>query len=233
MFREFPNHDALALSYLDYPWHERRFTHEQERKFLQLTHLHEIAMEWVKTLQLDAALEPLNPKCLLDDTSPEDVLNHLESYVWNIQASTLDILFKGTPPSEKSSLENILEQSTWRLGRRTSEAQRKAFSEMHQSDLRSLIWTTLESPFFPTGPSGFLIKRAVKNEVHLELRSCPHQNVNTAIREVADSLCKIHSQWLRGFIYGYNPRIAMQLTLGNLEEGIRCEHRWHLITHPT
>lgn len=215
------------------PWHERRFTHEQERKFKQLTHLHEITLEWVQTLQLDVTLEPLNLNRLLDDTSPEDVLKRLELEVWNIQVSTLDVLLKGTPSSEKSSLENILEQATWRLGRRTSELHPKEFSEMHRSDLRFLIWTTLESPFFPEGPNGFLIKRSLKNEVSIELRSCPHQKKNSAIREVADPLCKIHSQWLRGFIYGYNPRIAMQWTLGNPDEEKRCEHRWHLITHPS
>lgn len=238
-FREFPNHDAIALSAFDFPWHTRVHTHDQERRYRKLIALHDITLEWIEVLKLtppgdlirEDLDEPLSPhfEALLDDTSPEDVLIRLEEKIWKLQAHTLQAILKMNSYDPLESLVPQLEQASWRLGRRASEANSQALPEHLRHDLRSLVLTALESPFFPQGTEGFLIKRAVRDEIQLELHCCPHQKPWAEILQVADPLCTIHSQWLRGYAYGLNPRVALETTTKKNTAQKRCCHRWHLI----
>jgi|GEM_PF-856227 len=261
MSRQFPQDDAVASSMLGSAWHQRQTFYEQERRFTQLALLNEITLEWFQVLKMSPLAHPFegilssptmtHPQSLqsllgwsltdfLDDTSAEEILSRLDHHVWKVQASTLHALIKKTPLDHqkndernlwRATLENTLEQATWRLGRRMAEEATKSLTDHARNDLRALFRMCFESPFFPTGQSGVLIKRAISDEVQLELRCCPHQKKQFQIQPVADTLCRIHSQWLRGYIYELNPRISIETKLGNLNEGKRCEHRWQLI-HP-
>lgn len=248
-----PYDDAVAHSTQGSAWHQRQTYYEQERHFTQLALLNEITLEWFQTLKMSPLARPFegvlssatlaNTHSLqsllgwsladfLDDTSAEDILNRLDHQVWKLQASTLQALIKETPADHRATLENTLEQATWRLGRRMAEAAAKSLADHRRNDLRALFRMCFESPFFPMGESGVLIKRAISDEAQLELRCCPHQKAQSEIQPVADSLCRIHSQWLRGYIYELNPRISIETKLGNLNEGKRCEHVWQLTHSP-
>jgi hypothetical protein len=233
-------------------WHQRQTFYEQERRFSQLALLNEITLEWFQVLKMSPLAHPfegvlssptiadiqslhsllgLSLADFLDDTCAEEILTRLDHHVWKVQTSTLQALIKKTPVTHQPILENTLEQATWRLGRRMAEQTAKSIADHTRNDLRVLFRICFESPFFPMGQSGVLIKRAIPNEVQLELRYCPHQKMSPEMKTVADSLCRIHSQWFRGYIYELNPRISIETKIGNLNEGKRCEHGWQLI-HP-
>ncbi len=226
----------------EYPWHLRLPTHEHYKRFFYLHHLHELTQSWIREAEVDPP--PVHSKgtsidvtenlwmldlihkgeleVLLDDTSPNDILNRLERTVWAYQSLSLVHLYGRTLPN-KTSLDTILEQSSWKMGKNYSELQWNSLSHTGSQDLRDILLALNDSPFagYPTGDS-FLVRRAISTEVQIELRSCPHRVHFPEIRGVEDRLCRLHAHWMRGFGYSLNNRVSVQ----HLVQSPRCTQRW-------
>lgn len=238
----------------DYTWHQRLAGHTHYRWFAHLVEMHRLTRAWLEELQIERApylldrgiltdsmpeiarefwiLDSLDKYPLehfLDDTRPEDVLQRLDHTVWAAQAYTLGRLIEGAPEKEHKVLESVLEQTAWKLGRKTALERWEKLSEPARGDLRVLVNVISDVPFYAgaqsCGMSPVLVRRAIRDEFQVELFSCPHESPYVEVRTVADFLCQSHLHWLRGFGYGLNHR----LSLDSAPRKHRCEHRWHLI----
>jgi hypothetical protein len=231
------------------PWHQRLATHSHHRRFEYLVELHRLTETWLRELQaarpahsLDRGLGPEiarnlwmleNPsergfEALLDDTSAEDVLSRLERTIWAAQAYTLAQLLERTEPSERSVLDSILEQISWKLGRAYAERRWSELPEESRNSLKALLLTFGDSPFgaapFGSAHEGrsYLVLRATEKEAQIELHHCPHQSGYSEVKRIADELCAIHHHWTRGFAYGLHHK----LQVSRLERTHRCGQRW-------
>ncbi len=231
------------------PWHERLATHSHYRRFEYLVELHRLTETWLRELQvqrpthsLDRGLSPEvagnlwmleNPSerglaSLLDDTSAEDVLSRLERTIWATQAYTLGQLLERTPAKDRSALDSILEQSSWKLGRAFAEKRWTHLASETRENSRRLLLAFADTPF--GAASSFLVLRATEQEAHIELHHCPHQSVFSEVKRIADELCTIHHHWVRGFAYGLHHKLQVKhqmTTSPNGETLQRCGQHWY------
>lgn len=183
----------------------------------------------------------------LDDTSPEDVLGRLEHAVWAAQAWTLTHFYLQTAEDSRKALDSVLEQLCWKAGRRCAESRwqtllpttsttnsagttRTQLEAEHDKegrmDLRDVVLAFRDSPCSGTSHrEPFLIRRAVREKVELELLSCPHRMPYHEVAAVADRLCELHWHFLKGYAYALNPGTGAEAIL----KKPRCIHRWYLL----
>lgn len=221
------------------PWHLRLPTTEHFQWFKNLVSLHEMTQAWLEEVQPDH-LNDLFSKYLspevtenlwmlkllpdadlddfLDDTHPEDVLRRLEHSIWAVQAMAL-IQFqeKGKDPA--------FQEIATRLGYATVAKRWKKLTHLPAKDLRDILLAINDSPLsgYPHG-NGFLVRRALAHDIQIELRTCPHQSHFHEIKPVADPLCRLHSNWIRGFVKGLHPQLVVEHVIQNP----RCTQRWYL-----
>lgn len=234
------------------PWHERLATHSHHRRFEYLVELHRLTETWLRELQVERPAHSLNRglgpevagnlwmlenpserglNAILDDTSAEDVLSRLERTIWAAQAYTLGQLLDRTGSQDRSVLDSILEQTSWKLGRAYAEKRWPHLSPDHRQNLRRLLLAYADTPFgaVPFGAAqegkSFLVLRATEQEAQIELHHCPHQSVFSEVKRIADELCTIHHHWTRGFAYGLHNRLQVHLEMSK-EHTQRCGQRW-------
>jgi hypothetical protein len=232
------------------PWHERLATHSHHRRFEYLVELHRLTETWLRELQVERPAHSLgrglgpevagnlwmleNPSergldALLDDTSAEDVLSRLERTIWAAQAYTLGQLLERTEASERSVLDSILEQTSWKLGRAYAEKRWSLLAPENRQNIGRILLAFGDTPFgtAPFGSSNegrsFLVLRSTEPEAHIELHHCPHQSVYSEVNRIADELCTIHHHWVRGFAYGLHHR----LQVSQYKNTHRCGQRWY------
>jgi hypothetical protein len=227
------------------PWHERLATLSHHRRFEYLVELHRLTETWLRELQVERPAHSLNrglgPEVagnlwmlenpsergldsLLDDTSAEEVLSRLERTIWAAQAYTLGQLLERTAESERSVLDSILEQTSWKLGRAYAEKRWAALAPEHRQNIRRLLLAFGDTPFGSTHEGrSFLVLRATEREAQIELHHCPHQSVYSEVKRIADELCLIHHHWIRGFAYGIHHRLQVSQQK-NIQ---RCGQRWY------
>jgi hypothetical protein len=167
---------------------------------------------------------------LLDDTWPEDLLGRLQNGIETLQAWTLRMILERLAGNEDARAAQIgaLEQSTWRAGRDCAALRWKGSDATSREDLRYLLAAFRGNPLNPArlGPP-VLVERALRNELSMQLLQCPHRSTNAARLVVADTLCSLHDQWIRGFVYELNPRVRIETSRSGSDDG-RCRHRWWL-----
>jgi hypothetical protein len=168
---------------------------------------------------------------LLDDTAPEDILGRLEQTVWSVQAWTLMSCVEKAPAETRQALESILEQSSWKLGRRVGEMTWPDLPPTARQDLRGLLLALSPNMIIGSGDD-FLLRRCVANEVQVELRACPHHSRFPETRPVADLLCRLHMHWMRGFVYALNSRVTVEHSSPSKKKGAStlCLQRWFYLT---
>lgn len=173
---------------------------------------------------------------LLDDTLPEDLLARLERAVWLMQSVILSqILDYSTNSSSTRIVVSLLEQASWKQGRRCAQFSWPNLTSQkndpaHVEDLRRLFVVLQDGLWAPYGQathgSEYLIKRALPHELSIELRACPHQYSLVESPHVADSLCQMHFHWVRGFIYAMNPRVQIEKSTARSH----CSLKWGFTT---
>ncbi|MBI2711814.1 MAG: hypothetical protein HYX41_02965 [Bdellovibrio sp.] len=231
------------------PWHERLPAAEHYLWFQNLVELHELTNLWLKEVQIEYSqhavhrgfskrvtenLWMLNSltehkfEDYLDDTTPEDVLARLEHAVWATQAWTLNHFRIQTPEDSREAIETVLEQICWKAGRRCAE---KRWSRWIQkdgkpgTDLRDILLAFQDSPLSRSSrQESFLLRRGVQNLVEVELLTCPHRLPYHETHEVADWLCRLHWNFLKGYAYALNSKTVSEFKISQP----RCVHRWHL-----
>jgi hypothetical protein len=234
----------------EHPWHLRLPTAENYRWFKNLVDLHELTTQWIQEAQTDRpsytmtrglsrevsenlwmleSLSALQLDQLLDDTLPQDTLGRLEHTIWAVQSWTVTHLYSKTNPNTNSSLDSILEQACWKLGKACVEARWPQLVKTQKLPLKNILLALNDSPFsgFPHG-EGFLLRRATQNEIQVELRICPHQIHFTEVRPNSDQLCRLHAQWMRGFAYALNHRASLEHVIQGPKSIPRCIQRWFL-----
>ncbi len=164
---------------------------------------------------------------ILDDTTPDDVLGRLERTVYAVQAWTLAGILDRTPKEERRAILNQLEQSSWNAGRTCAQSRWPHLEPHSRSDLRGILCAFNDSPLAGAPERTFLIRRAVSDELILELRACPHCLPYPEVQPSAPHLCNMHAFWIRGFAYSLNTRISIEYTPQT--ENVRCALRWTVV----
>jgi hypothetical protein len=241
-------HDHLSR---EAPWHLRIPNSEHNQWYKNLVELHRMTVQWrLKThtenlipqiharlgrkvqeslWMLDSISDFNNPsntfEHLLDDTAPEDVLGRLEQAVWAVQAVSLRMIINQANSSE---ILEILKESARLLGRACVEARWKNITgkwKKKNQDIRDVLLALHDSPLsgYPH-KNGFLVKRATSQEIQIELLSCPHNVPYPEVQNLADTLCRLHAEWISGFNSGLNDQIQVEYIL-NLP---RCLQYWRI-----
>ncbi len=241
----------------EHPWHQRRPTAHHHLWYRNLMELHQVTQEWVNELKLPRPSHFLGHKAspevretvarlegavenllhpdeeggldrLLDDTSPDSLLTRLQNSVETLQGWSLRGILDRTPDSERAKLMGQLEQGTWKRGRACASERYGRLPAASREDLRTVLAAAEGLPLHPDrlGPA-FLLERALRDELQLELHHCAHRSRNPALLAVADPLCSLQDAWVRGFLYELNPRIRLEKSRAPGADG-RCRHRWWL-----
>ena len=230
-------------------WHIRQTSPEHDQWYQNLVALNELTTHWLMELQATRPsyvmtrglslkgfgniliLDSLHEKKLedfLDDTQPEDMLGRLEETIWEVQSRTLATLLEKASASSHQALISHLEQVSWKQGRACAESRWKNLPALGLKSLGETLLALHHSPLlgYPHR-RGYLIKRAVDAEIEIELRSCPHQirSQYPEIEPIADPLCLLHFQWIRGYAYALNTRTHIEYLAGTP----RCKLRWSLM----
>jgi hypothetical protein len=232
----------------EYPWSERRPSAEHYQNFRNLADFHALTLAWLSDLEIEPdgthlkrVMGPLTSediwmlgslventlpsqldKILVDESTPEDLLKKLRQTVWGAQAWALKNVLERTPREEQPALRNLLEQSSWKAGRRCALARWAHLDPNQARDLGHVFACLQDSPFsgYPQGP-GFLVRRQVSSEIETEMLLCPHRSPSTEVQPMADLLCMLHVHWIRGYAYGLNPFVMITYRTGS-----RCILRW-------
>jgi hypothetical protein len=234
------------------PWHEPRPTSEHYLWFNQLVELHSLTRQWLTDLEIETPPAPhqlkriASPKVhekfarletmmdqaetfdlvrLVDETDPHEFLTRLENTVWVVQGWTLRSLLDRIEKKEEAALINLLQQSSFKCGREVAERRWRGVDTTLGTDFRACLSALFDSPFagYPRHRS-FLIKRSVPDDVQIELLHCPHRMKQVEVVQVADTLCSLHSHWIRGFVYALNSKIMVEEAR---DQGPLCCLRWH------
>jgi hypothetical protein len=230
------------------PWHLRRVTAKHEHWFRGLVDWHELTRAWVgelapsenprslyvsrgfdhrvsENLWMLESLADARLEALLDDTYPEDTLARLERTVWAAQAYTLMTLLERSREEDQPAVYSKLESVSWKQGIACAGRRWPHGIGGGAPDLRTLWLALGASPFVPsTLEESFLVRRVVRAEARLELRRCPHRQPYEEVRPVADLLCRLHAQFLRGFLYALCPPVAVESEIAEP----RCRQDWTL-----
>ncbi len=230
------------------PWHIRLPQASHDQWFKNLVDLHELTNIWINDLKVDQpshvltrglsneirdqlwmldTLAQANLDQFLDANQPHELLLQLEKTIWAVQSWTLQQILndEALKPRSSSPIKNLLEQISWKAGRRIGETRWVQAKNFGQMDLAALFFALQDSPLSgsPQYPPS-LIRRATPSVLEIELRHCPHQLPFAEIRSNEDLLCLMHSQWSRGFVYSLNQRVSIEHKI----ESPRCVQRWQL-----
>ncbi len=229
------------------PWHLRLPTIENYQWYKNLVDQHELTECWLKEVQNDRpshlltrglsseitenlwmleSISKIELHQMIDDTQVEDMLGRLEHTIWAVQSWTLNALISHSTSATRNALDALLDQLSWKMGKISVESRWKKHTTQKQQDLRQILLCLKDSPFsgYPH-VDGFLIKRASEKEVQIELRACPHQIHYRETKPIADRLCRLHTQWMKGFAYGLNSRISVEHVI----QSPRCIQKWFFI----
>ncbi len=215
-------------------WHERRSTLEQERRFKRLIALHTLCDSWIRAISpketpshhLDRMAKvtlnpnlwqfeknrldhlPLHLEELVGAQEVDAFLDELESTIWIIQFSTLENA--ETDQANRRELQNILEQESWNHGKLHAET---IWGTRGNFNLREGVEAFLKTHCY--GNQGFLKERDSSREISLIWKRSPLQNPSISNSPVAELLCTLHENWIRGFFYGAsrNTRVECGRTL--------------------
>ncbi len=207
------------------PWHRRQAGHELHLRYHRLVEVHRLTTAWVAELgtcppDLTRQLERLGRpeerplEARLDDTMPGDVIGRLEGTIWSLQSLVLRHYL--TLPETEARLHLVAQA----CGQKVARNDWSGFAQTGEPSLRRLVLTLAGTPF----ANPYLVVRATRSEACIELLQCAHRSAYPEVRDLADSLCVLHGQWLRGFAHGIHPRIEIQST----REHERCRQNWWL-----
>lgn len=242
----------------DYPWHLWQPTPEHSNRIRHLVDLNELTTSWLSRIKnkqnlgpyqlqrvfspgadenlnmlekLTHALVPTHMNAILNDLSPENFIEKLESTIWSTQMWSLNRIYHDTPLEEHAALKNELCTSSFMCGKNASLEKWPHFPFDAREDLKAILSSLRDTPFsgYPHG-SSFLLRKSSKNHICIELLSCPHQQKTIPIENsAADDLCLFQMHWIRGFIYEINTQITFEY-LKNSTQSTRghCIYNWNL-----
>ena len=235
-------------------WHSRIPTNEQYQRFRNILDIHNLTRGWLTEIETSLnrqtyllprvkvpgveenlwMLEKLsetyaasNLDQLLDESQPNELLDRLERTVWVTQSWTFQEIMGKTPEAETDAMLGLLEQSSWKSGRKSAAGRWPDLTKSSRENLRSILATFLQTHISAsTLQDSLLIRRATPELCEFELLNCPHQSPFAEIKKAADSLCLQHYHWLKGFAYQLNTtvRSEYQPTQGSR----RCQQHWSL-----
>jgi len=216
-------------------WHLWKPTSEHSIRIRHLVDINHLTTAWLKDLELEQdqgeyklrrvfspgakenldmlerltkAAVPTHINAILNDLSPDEFIERLESVIWSAQAWSLSRVYTETPQSERMALKSELIKSSFKSGRHSAQTRWPYFPNEGRKNLRVLYSSLRDTPFagYPH-TNGFLLRRGVHNFVEFELLQCPHRTELPEVKAIADDLCLFQSHWIRGYIYELNTEI--------------------------
>ena len=246
------------------PWHIRRCDHQDNLWFGRIIDLHAITIHWIKDLDFQASMthqlvRALSPKTqerlsaieslipspenarledFLEEQHPDEFLQRLQEIVLTVQAWVLRRILETSAETERDPIRNLLEQSSWKSGRKCAQIRWGLIPDAQRRDLRAVLDCLEASIPGVAAPIArprrhFLIRRQVMDEMELELLSCPHRWNKPELIPVVDDLCRLRFHWTRGFLYGIHSQLTAEQTSPDPQtstptahSGARCVQRW-------
>lgn len=175
---------------------------------------------------LESLLDQRIPQDLasqLEDQYPEEYLVQLEDTATVVQAWLLQDLLSQTAPEEHATLIALLGQRSWDYGRKFANNRWPTLSHSQRADMDQIYYAWMDSPLTGklsqrgAGHRQFLVRRRTDLDLELELIHCPHKNPVIQTDGVRDSLCKLHFEFHRGFVFALNP--SLRLNMNSAKEG--------------
>ncbi len=210
----------------EHAWHQRYPFNEQKQIYQNLVDLHLITESWIKSedsIGMSYRIPPFEDSPL-EDQWPEEFLVHVFNKVWGAQASFL--------AKNINSLQSF-RSSCFKLGVECAQRRWPLQTKAGQQSLVSIYHSLFNSPLsgFPYR-LGFLPRRLTAQEVQIELHACPHQlPLLPEVGKVADPLCDLHGEWIKGFVIALNSGIQFEQVAHqtkNSKTNQRCIQIWHL-----
>jgi len=236
------------------PWHIRLPLHEHYQKFKNLIDLHAMVQSWLKSLEMNpsevtytltralspriqekiSAIESLIPTSdpsaldqILDENLPEELLTQMDQIIWAVQGWTLRRILEKTKKDDQASVLHVLEQASWRNGRRCSENRWEGLKSDSFNSLNSVLLAFRDSPLGAShARNPFLVKRSTPSEISMIHLECPRKTSREELKPVMKEACNLHNHWIRGFVYGINHSIMVESKFDEASQ--TCEHRWDL-----
>lgn len=212
------------------PWHLRLPNAEQYQWYKNLLALEQLSLSWTGTLNLTSPQTFKGTlEATLQDALPHEWLIQFEQRLWKDQ---FEFVFDKQKINSGDSEKELLLKS-FKEGAVYGQKSWPRFLKNPLKDVREALFALRESPFggYPQ-PNPYLIRRSISRFVEVELLQCPHQKgaqlitpeAELSVKKGLDLLCRLHSQWISGYLSSLNPDIKVTHTL----HSPRCLHAWAL-----
>ena len=225
----------LDSTLLPFPWHERRTSLEDERRYLNLVETHGLTQVWLteiapsvdsekqnlhrieRTLRPELSqslwllekikLDQLPPRLstLIDSTTTEEFLSELEETIWIVQTTTLENAMEAT--ADRIGLLNLLEKASWNYGKKVAEKRWPNFESRSPMDCFNAF---LDSPL--ASPQGFLLESHHAKECSFYWLSSPLSRASILRSPVILELCRLHHEFMRGYFYTLCRNLRVHFT---------------------
>lgn len=180
----------------------------------------EVKRVWDSLGTIKNTLTQLEP--LLQDELPAELVHRIERTVLGFQGAGLGLLLEKTPKSETPALINLLEQSSWRAGKSFAQQEWKHTRPLSLTDALSCLRDSPLGAF--EGMSRYLVVRATRTDLQLQVRSCAHHSTVPEVKKFAGTLCTLHARWVSGFVHALLPEVHVDHLCGN--DGPYCSELW-------
>lgn len=226
-----------------------------QRIFSNLIDLHRITRDWLRALGIEGPAKPheiqrvFSPEIksrfmkldsLMDDaenralehlipeTSVESFLTRLHYTVWAVQGWTLQNLFEKTDEPERPALLNLLEQSSWKTGRQIASRKWQDTASNFAQAMPNVVSAIKEAPLMHSDMGqGFIVERLTSTSVSLSWLKCPHTLTVMETQSVVETLCHLHHQVIRGYLYALNPALRSSREAGVVPNHSCCRLHFH------
>lgn len=199
-------------------WHLRLTSNEHRKWHQNIEELHYLTIGFARLLQKEDKIPPIESldDDHLDDLFPQEFLSLLSQRVWKMQ---LEII------SRHSGQVPLFMSTAFQLGSDCAKKRWPRLVQTKNQTLNTILKALFDSPFsgFPYNEH-FLPRRVTTHEVQIELQHCPHQLPLKQDKNVRDHLCRLHGEWIKGYVQAMNPNIHFEIS----KPGLRCFQRWQL-----
>ncbi len=233
-------------------WANPSLRWEHQKAFQNARDQHRLTERWVQALAEDErlsdyrlrrvevsglkeheeVLEILKTVTRPEDADAETPMERVEQTVWVSQAWALRRIFEKTPKTEWPALRNLLEHVSWNHGRELAGERWGETKKARFSDISGVWAALLDSPFVRNDRHrSFLALRRSPTSIEFEQLTCPHHVDHIETLPIADELCDLQNECLRGFVYRLNPRVTIETmrqtrALPTGDSQVRCLQTW-------
>ncbi len=164
----------------------------------------------LEKLKLDKLLPDLST--MVDATSVSEFLDELEEMIWIVQLSVLNNALEHT--TDAASLINSLEQITWQEGKIQAEAKWNINQTRAELSISDIAKTLADSAI--QKKDAFLFEQQNSHHCSFYWLTSPLSISSLNHHPSVLTLCQLYHQYMRGFFYGIEKSIKVDVTPSTL-----------------